>query len=110
MWGGSITLANGAAMVRFVMSMIHDGRSLKDSRPRCSFTRVAGCLSFVHDVCPTCRFHTMKTLVKSGRFVTAVDDYMADIVIDNGRIETIVWHGREGIARYLSRGESGRIN
>ena len=34
----------------------------------------------------------MKTLIKNGRIVTAVDDYVADIVIDNGRIETIGRH------------------
>ncbi|MFN0302405.1 MAG: dihydropyrimidinase [Burkholderiales bacterium] len=31
----------------------------------------------------------MKTLIKNGRIVTAVDDYVADILVDDGRIETI---------------------
>lgn len=32
---------------------------------------------------------TMKTLIKSGRFVTAVDDYKADIFIDGETLTTI---------------------
>lgn len=31
----------------------------------------------------------MATLIKNGRIVTAVDDYVADILVENGRIETI---------------------
>jgi dihydropyrimidinase len=31
----------------------------------------------------------MATLIKNGRIVTAVDDYTADILVDNGRIQTI---------------------
>ncbi len=31
----------------------------------------------------------MKTLIKNGRIVTAVDDYTADIFIDGGKVETI---------------------
>jgi dihydropyrimidinase len=30
-----------------------------------------------------------KSLIKNGRIVTAVDDYIADILIDGGRIDTI---------------------
>jgi dihydropyrimidinase len=29
------------------------------------------------------------TLIKNGRIVTAVDDYMADILVSNGHVETI---------------------
>ena len=29
------------------------------------------------------------TLIKNGRIVTAVDDYTADILVDDGRIQTI---------------------
>ncbi len=31
----------------------------------------------------------MKTLIKNGRVVTAVDDYRADIFIDGGTVTTI---------------------
>jgi dihydropyrimidinase len=34
-------------------------------------------------------FVTMKTLIKSGQIVTAVDNYFADVLIDGGRIEVI---------------------
>jgi dihydropyrimidinase len=31
----------------------------------------------------------MKTLIKNGRIVTAVDDYQADILIENERVSVI---------------------
>src|SRR5215471_6954058 len=31
----------------------------------------------------------MKTLIKNGRIITAVDDYFADILIEDGRVTTI---------------------
>jgi dihydropyrimidinase len=31
----------------------------------------------------------MKTLIKNGRIVTAVDDYRADILIEDGKISLI---------------------
>ena len=30
-----------------------------------------------------------QTLIKNGRIITAVDDYVADILLDDGRIEAI---------------------
>ncbi|MEM9906778.1 MAG: dihydropyrimidinase, partial [Cyanobacteria bacterium P01_D01_bin.44] len=30
-----------------------------------------------------------KTLIRNGRIVTAVDDYVADILIENGKIEAV---------------------
>ena len=31
----------------------------------------------------------MKTLIKNGRIITAVDDYHADILIEDGKVSTI---------------------
>ena len=38
----------------------------------------------------------MKTLIRNGRIVTAVDDYNADILIEGGRIAAIA-HSFEGV-------------
>ncbi len=38
----------------------------------------------------------MKTLIKSGRVVTAVDDYKADILIEDGTVSTIIKGGLYG--------------
>ena len=32
----------------------------------------------------------MKTLIKNGRIVTAIDNYHADILIEDGQISTII--------------------
>ena len=40
----------------------------------------------------------MKTLIKNGRVVTAVDDYKADILIEDGTVSMI---GKEIISRRI---------
>ena len=39
-----------------------------------------------------------KVLIKGGRIVTAVDDYVADILIENGKFEAIAL-----VAPYLAK-------
>ena len=47
----------------------------------------------------------MKTLIKNGRVVTAVDDYKADILIEDGTV-SIVGH----VARYVGcQNDSGGV-
>ena len=70
-----------------------------------------------------------KVLIKGGRIVTAVDDYVGDILVDyslfegrevQGKVKKVFlrgemivdgddWLGKAGMGQYLSRAASGRF-